>query len=384
MKNKRNVLYSLMIMLAGVVNFAVQAQQKNGARGAVETKDVSTSHAPRGIVRTIKQDRKGNIWITSWEGVFEYDGKSFTNITSKVSSARFFSVLEDSKGNFWFASIGSGVYYYDGKSFKNFTTREGLANNSVTSIYEDKTGNIWFGSGSGASRYDGKSFRNFKMSQAPPVTEADSVYHGADPIHNEADSVYTGADSVYTGPDSVHTSFYQRPIPEVHWMHNDVNAIIEDNTGKFWFGTRGYATVYDGKTFTTITNAAGKPFINVRSIIKDKKGNIWLGGYDGLWRYDGNTFTNFTQKFVGYIYEDKKGNIWTSSESSNDGMWVLSRYDEKSLSDKKPTVTTIANKPMIFGILEDNEENIWFGSFDGVYRYDGKTNTYFKSAAGQQ
>jgi ligand-binding sensor domain-containing protein len=143
MKNKRNVLYCLMIMLAGVVNFAVQAQQKNGARDAVETKDVSTSQGPKGIVRTIKQDSKGNIWITSWEGVFKYDGKSFTNITSKVSSARFFSVLEDSKGNFWFASIGSGVYYYDarlndgvgqGKSlptgqtgFQNFTTRDGLA-----------------------------------------------------------------------------------------------------------------------------------------------------------------------------------------------------------------------------------------------------------------
>jgi ligand-binding sensor domain-containing protein len=391
MKNKRNVLYSLMIMLAGVVNFAVQAQQKNGAQDAVETKDVSTSHAPKGIVRTIKQDRKGNIWITSWEGVFKYDGKSFTNITSKVSSARFFSVLEDSKGNFWFASIGSGVYYYDGKSFQNFTTRDGLAGNEVTNIYEDKTGAVWFGTGNGASRYDGKSFRNLKMSEAPPVTAADSVYTGADPINTVADSVYTGVDSVYTGAESVHTtadsvhvSFYQNPLPKVHWMHNDVNAIIEDKTGKLWFGTRGYATVYDGKTFTTITNKDGKPFLNVRSIIKDKKGNIWLGGYDGLWRYDGSTFTNLTQRFVGYIIEDRKGNIWTSSGTDSNLGWALSRYDEKSLSDKKPTVTTIANKQMIFGILEDNKGNIWFGDFDGVYRYDGKTITDFRSKEDQK
>jgi ligand-binding sensor domain-containing protein len=384
MKNKRNVLYSLMIMLAGVVNFTVQAQQKNGTRDAVETKDVSTSQGPNGIVRTIKQDRKGNIWVTSWEGVFKYDGKSFTNITSKVSSARFFSVLEDSKGNFWFASIGSGVYYYDGKSFQNFTTRDGLAGNEVTNIYEDKTGAVWFGTGNGASRYDGKSFRNLKMSEAPPVTEADSVYTGADPINTVADSVYTGADSVHTTADSVHVSFYQNPLPKVHGMHNDVNAIIEDKTGKLWFGTRGYATVYDGKTFTTITNKDGKPFLNIRSIIKDKKGNIWLGGSDGLWRCDGSTFTNFSQNFVGYIYEDKKGNIWISSGKDSNLGWTLSRYDEKSLSDKKPTVTTIANKPMIFGILEDDKGNIWFGDLDGVYRYDGKTITDFKNAAGQK
>lgn len=387
MKNKRNVLYSVIIMLAVVVNFAARGQRKNDAQDSVQTKNILTAQGPKGIVRTIKQDKKGNIWITSWEGVFKYDGKSFTNVTRKVSSARFFSVLEDRKGNFWFASIGSGVYYYDGKSFQNFTTRDGLASNQVTNIHEDKAGAIWFGTENGASRYEpsaslrtvGKSFRNFKMSEARAGTANDSVYHGGDSGRKENDSIHTAN-------DSVQVSFNQRPTPELHWMHNDVNTIIEDKTGKFWFGTRGYATVYDGKTFTTITNNDGKPFTNVRSIIKDKKGNIWLGGYNGLWRYDpsallragSKTFTNFTQQFVGYIYEDKKGNIWTSSESANAPGWVLSRYDEKSLSNKKPTVTEITNKPMIFGILEDDKGNIWFGGLDGVYRYDGKTISDFK------
>ncbi|WP_222538723.1 ligand-binding sensor domain-containing protein [Pedobacter polysacchareus] len=369
MKNQRNVFYNLLIILAGVIHFPVQAQQRKGAKDVVETKDISTtSYGPRSIVRTIKQDRKGNIWMASWEGVFKYDGKSFTNITNKVSPARFFSVLEDRKGNFWFASVGSGVYYYDGLSFRNFTTKDGLANDRVTHIYKDKIGNIWFGTEGGASRYDGKSFRNFKMQEG--VVSANT--------------------------DSTHVSFYQQPLPEGHWTHNDVNAIIEDKTGKLWFGTRGYARVYDGKRLTKILNKDGKPFENVRSIIKDKNGNIWLGGNDGLWHYDGKIFTNFTRKFVGYVYEDKKGNIWTSSKSANDinsllsdnrantTEWVLSRYDEKSLSSKKPTVTEITNKPMIFGILEAYDRSIWFGGLKGVYRYDGKTITDFKSKEGQK
>ena len=333
-----------------------------------KNKEVITSHGPKTITRNIIQDRKSNIWIAAFDGIFRYDGKSFTNITSKVGSARFFSALEDRKGNFWFASIGSGVYYYNGKNFRNFTTKDGLANDRVTNIYEDKTGNIWFGTEGGASRYDGKTFRNFKMKEGPLVTQTDSI----------------------------HISVYQHRLPEAHWMHNDVNSIVEDKTGKLWFGTRGYACVYDGKTFTTVTNKDGKPFANVRSIIKDQKGNIWLGGNDGLWRYDGKTFINFTQKFVGYIYEDKKGNIWTSSESSNDlskvfsgysantADWVLSRYDEKSLSSKKPTVAEVINRPMIFGILEDDKGNIWFGASDGVYRYDGNTITSFNGKEGQK
>ena len=334
MKNKRNGLSCLIIMFI----FCASCGQNKSKEKKIIINSVNKSvitYGPHWITRNIIQDRKGNIWIAAFDGIFRYDGKYFTNITSKVSSARFFSVLEDRRGNLWFGSIGSGVYYYDGKSFQNFTTKDGLAGNSVTCIYEDKTGNIWFG----ASRYDGKSFRNF------------------------------------TAKDG--------------FSNNDVNSVIEDKTGKFWFATTGNTLVYDGKKIIVFTHE-GKSFSNVRSIIEDKKGNIWLGGADGLWRYDGTTFTNFTQKFVGQIIEDKKGNIWTSSESANSPPWIssetgnsqvwaLSRYDGKSLFDKKPTVTEITNKGMIFGILYAFDGSIWFGTFDGVHRYDGETVTDFKS-----
>ncbi|MDB5151641.1 MAG: two component regulator propeller domain protein [Mucilaginibacter sp.] len=333
-----------------------------------ETKSIITSAGPNRITRNIIQDSKGNIWIASWEGIFRYDGKSFTNITSKVSSARFFSVLEDRKGNLWFGSIGSGVYYYNGKSFQNFTTRDGLLNNEITCIYEDKAGNIWFGTGGGASRYDGKSFRNY-------IIDGDAM--------NE---------------DRTGKTFPNRPPYEV-------NSIIEDKTGKFWFATRGNTFVYDEKTFTVFTHE-DKPFRNVRSIIEDKKGNIWLGGPEGLWCYNGSTYTNFTQKFVGYIIEDKKGNIWTSSERDNNQIWTnsardnrqiwtgsdrdnsqawtLSRYDGKSLYNKKPMVTEVTYKSMTFGILEAFDGSIWFGASDGVYRYDGSTITDFNGREGQK
>jgi ligand-binding sensor domain-containing protein len=304
----------------------------------------TTTHGPSNITRTLAQDKHGNIWLASWEGVFRYDGKSFTNITNGVSSARFFSVLEDRKGNLWFGSIGSGVYcyYYEGKTFQNFTTKDGLVNNEVTSIYEDKAGNIWFGVNGGVSRYNGKSFQNYMMNGDVMAEDR------------------TGK----TFPD------FTRPP-------NEVNSMIEDKTGKLWFATRGNTFVYDGQSFTVLKDN-GKTFSNVRTLIKDKKGNIWLSGAPGLWRYDGSIFTNFTQKFVGYVMEDKNGNIWTGSESNNGQGWVLSRYEAKTLSGNKPTVTEITNKPMIFGIIEDDKGNIWFGA-DGVYRYDGNTITDFKS-----
>jgi ligand-binding sensor domain-containing protein len=287
------------------------------------------------MVRNVKQARNGDILIASYLGVFRYDGTSFTNLTSKISSPRFSSfwdVLEDRKGNLWFGTRDSGVYYYNGKSFQHFTKKDGLASNLALHIYEDKTGNIWFG----ASRYDGKSFRNFTTKDGFPS--------------------------------------------------NSIRLLLEDKTGKLWFGAQGENMfVYDGKTFTVLKNKDGKAFNNVWSIIEDKKGNIWFGDVDGLWRYDpsaalrtgSTTFTKVSQRRAYAITEDEKGNIWTTGEVNS--KWALSRYDAKSLYSKKPTVTEIMSQSvMLLGILEDAKGNIWFGSGGGVYRYDGKNITDFK------
>jgi ligand-binding sensor domain-containing protein len=312
----------------------------------VETKEVIISNAPSNIVRTIIQDKKGNIWMASWEGIIRYDGKLFTNITRKMTSARFFSVIEDRRGNFWFGTIGSGVFYYDGISFQNFTTEKGLLNNEVTSIYEDKKGNIWFGVSGGVSCFDGKSFRNY-------IIEGNTM-----------------------AVDWIGIRFSERqPV--------GANSIIEDKNGNFWFATTKNTFLFDGKTFTVVSHE-DKPLENIRTLMNDKKGDIWLAGADGLWQDTDGKLTNYTKQFVGYVIEDKKGNIWTSSENTEKRDWALSMYDGQTLFNKKPTVTQITKKQMTFGILEDSKGNIWFGDLKGVYRYDGKTITDFKNKEDQK
>ena len=310
----------------------------NGATPSSEnvansSKKIIAKSVPQWITRTICKDRNGSIWIAAFDGVFKYDGATFEHVTKDRSDARFFSVLEDNKGNFWFASVGSGVFYYDGKSFEQYTVEDGLVNDRVTNIFEDEQGIIWFGTEGGISLYDGTSFKNFTI--------------------------------------------------ENGLTNSDVNVVQQDNDGNFWIGTRGEAYRYDGNKFNVITQN-GKSFTNVRTIVKDKRGIIWLGGNDGLWRYESGDFTNITKDFVGYLYEDSGGNVWASAqdESSNAGFghWHLSRYDAKTLYDDTPKVTEIpspfaGNKGMLFGILEDDDGKIWFGTLRGTYRYDGIMTT---------
>jgi Two component regulator propeller len=347
-------LYALFLMFVFCTSCRGQNQtnvpQDNISKGIYsesQIKEADTSKVPFGMVRHVKQARNGDILIASYLGVFRYDGKSFNNLTSKIISPRFASfwdVLEDRKGNLWFASKDSGVYLQPSgqTTFQHLTTKDGLASNMALHIYEDKAGNIWFGS----SRYDGKSFRNFTTKDGFPS--------------------------------------------------NNIRLLLEDKTGKLWFGAQQEDMfVYDGKTFTVLKNKDGKAFNNVWGITEDRKGNIWFGATiiedkrgdtsfvsQGLWRYDGSTFTNVSERGAYAIIQDKKGNIWTTSAGRGG---ILSRYDGKSLYNKNPTVTEIKAGPSGFlGLLEANDGSIWIGSGDGVYCYDGQTITDFKDKESQK
>ncbi len=343
---KLSALFVMLIFCTCNGQNQTNVPQDNVSKGLYsesQLKEAATAEVPMSMVRNVKLARDGDILIASYLSVFRYDGTSFTNLTSKIISPRFASfwdVLEDRTGNLWFASKDSGVYHLPAgrTGFQHFTTKDGLASNMALHIYEDRAGNIWFGGG-GLSRYDGKSFRTFTTKDG--------------------------------------------------FSSNNIRLLLEDSTGKLWFGGHGENMfVYDArlngevgqvKTFTVPKNKDGKAFNNVWSIVEDKKGNIWFGDVDGLWRYDGRTFTKVSHRGAYAIIQDKKGNIWTTG-AINTGDWVLSRYDEKSLYNKEPTVTEIkSQRVMLLGLLEADDGSIWFGSGAGVYRYDGKTITDFKS-----
>lgn len=284
--------------------------------------DTISTRGPRSITRNTWQDKNGNYWLASWEGIVYYDGKQFTNITLKEGLRQFhvFSILEDREGHLWFGTIGAGAYYYDGKTFSNITTKNGIAGDAIDCILEDSNGNIWFGTDKGASCYNRKSIANFTTREG--------------------------------------------------LSGNFVHTIMQDKTGKIWLGTDGGVSCYNGKSFTVFRNEKGQPFNNVRSIIEDRKGNIWIGSQDGLSQYDGKLLTCVSTNFTGYIFEDKAGNLWLSQGKANSSEMTLTRYDGKSFH-------TIKEEEQVFGIMEDREGSIWFGTVNGAYRYDGQSFTNF-------
>jgi class 3 adenylate cyclase/streptogramin lyase len=254
----------------------------------------------------------GNFWFGTWGGgASRYNGKSFTSFTTAQGLANntVWSILEDKMGNLWFGTDGAGVSRYDGKSFTSFTTAQGLVRNIVLSILEDKTGNLWFGTDGGVSRYDGKSFTSFTTAQG--------------------------------------------------LANNTVGSILEDKMGNLWFGTDGGLSRYDGKTFTGFTTAQGLANNDVMSILEDRTGNLWFGtDGGGVSRYDGKTFTSFTtaqglaSNIVLSILEDKTGNLWFGTE---EGLSVMGESVGRKIPDMADSMHSDRGK--------DNTRDKLFTSF---------------------
>jgi ligand-binding sensor domain-containing protein len=118
---------------------------------------------------SILEDKKGHIWLGGQNGLWRYDGNSFTNLTR----TSVMCVYEDKKGNVWFTHSTpdqhkAGFSYYDQKSLLNRdpkATQIFVGDGMFFGITEDKDGGIWVGNLDGVFRYDGKSVNYFRDEQ---------------------------------------------------------------------------------------------------------------------------------------------------------------------------------------------------------------------------
>lgn len=328
---------------------------------------------PNPTVRDMVEDRAGDLWFGTEEGVSRYDGRVFTMYTAADGLASDFvsCVVEDRAGDLWFGHWGSGVSRYDGRVFTTYTAADGLTSDFVFCAAEDRAGDLWFGTGGrGVSRYDGRRFTTFTAADGLANNRVTSM--AVDPAGNVWFGHSGGGVSRYDG--ARFTVFTAADGLAQNWVH----AVAPDRQGNMWFGTEwGGASCYDGQRFRTFTTADGLTDDWVESIFADLDGQVWLGTKQGgVCRRDAEGFTCFTiedglaDKWVRTILEDREGGVWFGTQSGG-----VSRYGgayftcftmEEGLADN-----------WVRGVVEDGAGDLWFGTEDGLSRYDGSGFTTF-------
>ena len=165
-------------------------------------------------------------------------------------------------------------------------------------IFEDKAGNIWFGSwvlaNEGICRYNGKSITQFKPYGEGWVRSILEDRKGALLI-------VTRHNGVCSFDGNSFTNFTEKG----GLQNGSVNTAFADTAGNLWFGTElgsgelredGGLWRYDGTSFTRFTRKDGLCHNGVYSLVEDAAGGIWVGTRNiDLCRFNGNTFTRFSE-----------------------------------------------------------------------------------------
>jgi len=315
---------------------------------------------------------------------------------SQTHTLKFISgipaIFQDSKGHYWLGSHHEGISHYDGESFEYFTTNEGLPDNQIRSIQEDKNGIIWIATAKGTCSYNGEKFTNYLTEFNSPkldwnVTTGNLWF-------------YAGEEDGINRFDGMNMNYLIFPKPKNDNPNKSygVTGISKDKDAKVWIATYSALFNYDGKTISVFDSKNLKlkdnEDLHIRSVFADSKGRIWIGNNGiGVILKSGDSIIHFskeqgklipmnefkentkTGKFakntglqsVFAIEEDGEGNIWFGDRDS--GAW---KYDGKILTNY-PIVDELL-KPMIWTIYKDDANNLLFGMADGgVYRFNGKS-----------
>ncbi|MBK9305334.1 MAG: diguanylate cyclase [bacterium] len=304
------------------------------------------------------------------------------------------SIFEDSKGRFWFGSHQEGVCLYDGREFIYYTVSDGLSDNQVRTIQEDRVGVMWFGTGNGITSFDGDEFeiRTGGSHGSLDVATGEAWHKEADDLWFPGDGGMrrgTAGQGVYRY-DGRTLSYLAFPLPPGVEEDNPylVTGIVKGRDGTVWFGTYPGVFGYDGRSFTVINDETagietGMERFHVRSIFEDSRGNLWIGNNGlGVLLYDGRAVANFTEQHglgsrdvgpsgplsrIFSIAEDAAGNIWFGTRDN--GAW---RFDGESLTNY--TTEDGLTSPMAGTIYRDKRDALWFGMGDGsVCRFDGES-----------
>lgn len=275
------------------------------------------------------EDNAGNLWFGTEKGFCRFDGKTFQSVTltanyfdtlsgvnvrhnKKTTGRAVGNILQDRNGKMWFGTP-EGIYCYDGRSYTRFIHNDsvlnkgGLTLKNIQCMLEDRNGNIWLGSGmlggEGVCRYDGKSLISMKPNGDVwiPFMMEDSRGNIWFSGRSNGNFRYNGEAFTDFTESTGSPPFLNQPSPTLCLSGKvGFGPMLENRRGHIWFsgklkryGGEGGIWRYDGTACTNFSN--GLPDLIISTMVEDKDGNIWVGTEDTkLYRFDGNTFTCFS------------------------------------------------------------------------------------------
>ena len=267
-------------------------------------------------ITTLLEDREGNIWIGSTEGIERLRDSPFVTYSASegLPSESNGPIYVDSEDRTWFGSSDRGLYWMrDGKVMP--VPKEGLNSDVIYSLTAGKD-DLWIGRQQGG-------LTHFIFGQGAIATKTYTQTNGL--AQNSVYSVYESRDgTVWAGTLSGGVSHLKDSVFTTYTTadglaSNSVVSIEEGPDDTMWFATRGGLSVLSHGRLQTYTVRDGLPSEDVISLLRDSSGTLWIGTAGGLATFAANKIHGLTalpeslHEPIFGLAEDKNGALWIAT-----------------------------------------------------------------------
>ena len=315
---------------------------------------------PDDNITALLEDRDGRIWvgfrpgkksglvrlIPDAFGAFVIEKRSFT-MNDGLPDVWLTDIYQASNGDVWLATL-SGLCLWQGESqnpvCKHYTTENGMCDDDVWSVTEDKDGNIWAGSACGAKKLSRYGFTTYTEKDGLADSNIKSIFENA-----------AGDLFVYVKAKTSNVTFSRfdgnRFTPkEINLEKGDnfKQTLRQDSRGIWWIPTsQGLFRYPENTDFNDLSRIApvevktGAASKSIYRTYEDSHGNIWITTFFSAfellqWERATDTWRNYTKevgfssKRAGLVFlEDKTGNLWIATGSEEDASALIRYRDGK-------------------------------------------------------
>lgn len=290
---------------------------------------------------------------------------------------------------FFFSTFFLNVFSVEKQDyyFRKLNTENGLSQNTVLSILQDKDGFMWFGTRDGLNRYDGNSFKVFKYDENDDTSIGNNYIRSL--LQTPDGQLWVGTDMgiyIYHPENNSFTPFDLK-TENNECIKEVVTDMQIDQFGNIWIASNNLfryspstgkleATMVIEKELTSVLS-------RIWSINIDKDEQIWIGIYHGgIKKYNPieNNFKSYTK--------DASGNNFSSSLTSktinvnndylligsfNEELRIMDKITEKIYSYKLECES--CKELFVRDMKVFSDGNCWIGTESGLYVHNFEKKT---------
>jgi len=329
-------------------------------------------------VLSLRIDREGTLWAGTKNGLDQFTNGKVTPYTTNegLLSNNVGPVLEDSGGRLWIGTLDSGLNSFDGRRFRSLTKAKGLLSNTVLSLALDPTGDLWVGTNNGINRVsEDHVIASYTLNSGLPGSEVRSLFIDVN------GSLWAGTESGLA--HLVRGRFLAAPVAN----RKEPASVVAVSGGN---SVPLFASLEDTSLYLLRANGLVLHSLDIThpvdSFLRDTvRHAIWMGTLgSGLLRWKNNKIAHIYVKDGLYdnrlygILPDQQNNLWFSSSK---GIFRLSEQELNDFADGK--LQRVQSLPFSTGQLRfecrsgvqpaacrTKDGHLWFSTTNGLVVLD--------------